>query len=311
MKKYALIAPIAAVIAILAACSHPKYQSIEGAAWGTTFHITYLGSPALADTVQAVIDRVNSTLSPFNPQSQISRINRGEDSIPGPEFAEVFALSQHVCSISGGLFDPTVAPLVNLWGFGYKPGADAPTQAQIDSALAGVGILQCHITPQGILRKKSPRTEFNFSAIAKGYGVDLIARALRASGCNHYMVEVGGEIALAGKSPRGTEWRIQVDAPDFDQPLRHNRQSVLSLTDCAIATSGNYRNYRHSADTIVGHTISPVTGRPVISNVLSATVIAPSCALADALATAAMAMHPDSARAMIASQGLELLEELE
>ena len=304
--KISIITAMMATL-LLCSCHNAEYRHIEGAAWGTTYHITYRSAEDLSPNVQQMIELVNSTLSPFNPNSQISRINRGEDSIPGPEFTEVFRLSQRICSISGGAFDPTVAPLVNLWGFGYKPGADEPSQQQIDSARQAVGILQCEISEEGVLRKKSPSTEFNFSSIAKGYGVDLIARALASQGCTDYMVEVGGEIVLAGKSPRGNEWRIQVDAPDFDNPEAHSRAQVLQLTDCAIATSGNYRNYRHSADTIVGHTISPLTGRPIITKTLSATVIAPTCALADALATTAMALPPDSAGAVITRAGARLI----
>lgn len=305
MKLQATLLCAAAIS--LAACNSKEYRYTEGAAWGTVYHITYCSDKDLSEQIVATIERVNTTLSPFNTLSEIARINRGEDSVPGPEFTEVFRLSQQICSISGGLFDPTVAPVVNLWGFGYKPGAEEPTAAQIDSALASVGILQCQITPEGVLRKKSPDTEFNFSAIAKGYGVDLIARALADEGCEHYMVEVGGEIALAGLSPRNKMWKIQVDAPDFANPAAHKRSQVLELTDCCIATSGNYRNYRQSADTIVGHTISPVTGRPIITTTQSATVIAHSCALADALATAAMALPADSAQAIASRAGARLI----
>lgn len=285
----------------------PQPRQMSGAAWGTTYHITYSAPSDLSDCVLEQIRLVNDELSPFNPASTLSKINNGEDVAASEMLRQVFALSQSVCSISAGAFDPTIAPLVNLWGFGYKHPADiadAPSQADIDSALQSVGMLQCSITPSGRIAKKSPQTEFNFSAVAKGYGVDCIARALRQAGCTDYMVEVGGEIALSGQSPNGGEWRIQIDAPVFAGPdnIAHQPMGVVQLTDCALATSGNYRNYRATSQGMAAHTISPVTGHPVLTSTLSATIIAPTCALADAMATAAMAMPADQALAMVESQ---------
>lgn len=279
-----------------------QYRQQQGTAWGTVYHITYSSDHDLSQTIAKAIDDINNTLSPFVETSEISKINRGEINKVGLDFKTVFTLSQQICSISGGAFDPTVAPLVNLWGFGYGKAADGyePDDAQIDSALQAVGIMQCHIDESGTLTKKSASTEFNFSAIAKGYGVDKIARALKNSGCDNYMVEVGGEINVAGKSPRGAEWRIQIDAPVPDSLCNtHERMGVIQLTDGAVATSGNYRNYHLIRDKMMGHTISPETGRPIETNTLSATVIAQTCTLADGLATAAMAMPDSTAIAMI------------
>lgn len=280
-------------------------RQMSGAAWGTTYHINYAADSDLSDRVLEQIQQVDAELSPFNPSSNLSKINNGEDVAASEMLRQVFALSQRVCSISGGAFDPTLAPLINLWGFGYKRGAsDVPSQQAIDSALQSVGIMQCSISPAGRIVKKSPQTEFNFSAVAKGYGVDRIASALRQAGCTDYMVEVGGEIALSGHNPRGEKWRIQIDAPVFDGPdnSTHQPMGVVQITDCALATSGNYRNYRPTAEGMAAHTISPVTGKPVLTNTLSCTIIAPTCALADALATAVMAMPADQAAAMIERQ---------
>ena len=288
--------------AMLCGCSQSNdgYVSVEGGCWSTTYHITYSGSRSLADSVQSVIDEVNAQLSPFAEGSVISRVNASAEPVRvGAMFADVFALSQRVCSLSGGAFDPTVAPLVNLWGFGYRDGdSDIPSDSTIAEALAWVGMPDCRMDSSGRVVKKAARTEFNFSAIAKGYGVDCIAAMLRRNGVENYMVEVGGEIALAGKNPRGERWHIQIDAP-VDGNLEHEGLRVLELTDCGVATSGNYRNFRETAAGRVWHTISPVTGYPVRSEVLSATVIAPDCATADALATASMAMPVDSAMAML------------
>lgn len=291
--------------------SQMQYRTADGMAWGTTYHIVYNNARDLGDTIAAEIARIDSTLSPFCQGSLISRVNAGDSTARADRgFAEVLAISQRVCRISGGAFDPTVAPLINLWGFGYAEGAsDVPDSAAIDSALLSVGILDCSIDPDGRIIKKSSATEFNFSAVAKGYGVDRVAEALRRCGCTDYMVEIGGEIALCGRNSRGEDWHIQVDAPESgpNGEIVHSRMLLLSLTDCGIATSGNYRNYRQTSAGTVGHTISPTTGRPVATNTLSATVIAPECALADALATAAMAMPADEARAMLEAEGVRAI----
>lgn len=303
-----------ALLAVLCACQgggQAEYRKAEGMAWGTTYHIIYKSASDLGDTIAAEIARIDSTLSPFCKGSIISRVNAGDTSARADRgLADVFALSQRVCRISGGAFDPTVAPLINLWGFGYAEGAaDVPDSAAIDSALRSVGILDCSIDADGRVIKKSPATEFNFSAVAKGYGVDRVAEALRRCGCSDYMVEIGGEIALRGRNSRGEDWHIQVDAPESgpNGEIVHSRMAMLALTDCCIATSGNYRNYRQTSAGAVGHTISPSTGRPVATSTLSATIIAPDCALADALATASMAMPADQAANMLRAEGVRAI----
>ena len=187
------------------------------------------------------------------------------------------------------------------WGFGPSGERVEPRQEQIDSALQLVGILDCRLEGLRFVRKH-PGTRFDFSAIAKGMGVDAVAAMLRRNGVTDYMVEIGGEVALGGRNPRGDDWRIQIDAPvDDPDGATHERMRVVAPgSGSCIATSGNYRNYRTLRDgTRAAHIISPATGRTVAPDVLSATVVAPSCMLADALATAAMAMPSDSALAMV------------
>lgn len=289
---------------ILSGCSNTgkKYRQAEGVTWGTVYHITYNADTDLSDSIVAAMHEIDMSLSPFQKESVVSRINRGEDMRADSMLSSVLSLSQRVNALSGGAFDPTVAPLINLWGFGYgeSAGADGPSQARIDSCLQWVGIGDCHIGPDGMMVKKHPRTEFNFSAVAKGYGVDHVARMLRRNGCTDYMVEIGGEIALSGASPRGGDWVIQVDAPVYDAAgVIHQELVCLSTTDAGIATSGDYRNFRDTGKGRVSHTINAFTGQPVATGTVSATVVAPSTAMADALATAVMAMPPDSALAMI------------
>ncbi len=292
---------VAAVI-LLAGCGGSRdtdYRKAEGIVWATTYHITYRSPLDLDDSLQIVFRQVEESLSPFDPTSTVSRINRGESAITDTMFRHIFNASCQVNAISHGAFDPTVAPLVNLWGFGYREHGGEPTDAQIDSALQLVGIDRCHLDKDKLV-KQHPGIEFNFSAITKGYGCDMIGEMLRRNGCTDYMVEIGGEVAVSGSNPHGTPWRIMIDSPDeSNREVRHRRLAVAEITDCGVATSGNYRNYRDTGSGKAWHTISPVTGRPAITTTVSATVVAPSAMLADALATACMAMPLDSAKAMI------------
>lgn len=251
--------------------------------------------------------QVNNSLSPFNDSSLVAAINRGEDPEADYLLQKVFTVSKQVNQWSGGYFDPTVAPLINLYGFGPAgPSNLSPTLSSLDSARSLVGLQDCSIS-NGHIVKKHPSTQFNFSAIAKGYGCDLVADMLRRNGCVDYMVEIGGEIAMSGVNPRGEDWHIQIDTPqENNESVTHDRLEVITPGKaykdgrCGVATSGNYRNYHVTSDGKKAvHTINPLTGAPAISSTLSVTVIAPSCILADALATACMAMPLDSAKAMI------------
>ncbi|MDE5785052.1 MAG: FAD:protein FMN transferase [Duncaniella sp.] len=285
---------------VFAGCDRQQFRTSEGGVWNTTYRITYQSDRSLDDSIIAVMKQVEMSLSPFNDSSLISRINRNEPGAkPDTLIATVFRASTDINRRSAGAFDPTVAPLVNAWGFGYRNGTGEPSQQLIDSLLDLVGIAGCSLTPDGII-KKHPSTEFNFSAITKGLGVDCVAAMLQRNGVDRYLVEIGGEIALAGLNPHNSPWRIMVDAPDSTDAAGHTRLTVISPGDGGIATSGNYRNY-HTLSTgkRSWHTISPATGYPAPSHILSATVIAPSTMIADALATSCMAMHPDSAMAMI------------
>lgn len=292
-----------ALVMILGSCtSGADYRSIEGVAWNTTWHITYKSDKDLTDSVLAVVEAVDNSLSAFNPSSLVSRINRGESTEADDLLIEVMDGSRYVFSLSDGAFDPTVGPLLNIWGFGTDKSASGcePTQAVIDSVRAFVGLDGIAILSDRTVQKRLPGMQLNFSAIAKGLGCDLVGRMLARNGCNDFMVEIGGEICLSGVSPRGKEWRIQIDAPIPDSLQTHSRMLTTEITDCGMATSGNYRNYRDiPASGRIGHTISPRTGRPITTRTLSATIVAPSTMMADALATAVMAMETDSALAML------------
>ena len=308
MKKIHIY--IISLIVLITSCTPAaQYRTAEGVMWNTTYHISYRSAEDLHDSIISVMKQVEQSLSPFAESSLISAVNRGDSVSADSLLTRIFNASQEVNRVSHGAFDPTVAPLVNLWGYGYRTTGIEPTSSSIDSLLMSVGIAECSIASDGRVVKKSPSTEFNFSAITKGYGCDLVGEMLARNGCQDYMVEIGGEIVVAGQSPRGGEWRIMVDAPiDCDTAIIHERMAVVELSDIGVATSGNYRNYRETPDGRTWHTISPRDGRPAITDLLSATVIAPNCMLADAYATACMAQYADSALAMIESlDGVEAL----
>lgn len=288
-----------------AGCSHsPTYHSDEGAIWATEYHIKYKAPRQMTDSILSTLRHVEMSVSVFNDSSLVSLLNRSSSVTADSILSRLFIASQRINRLSNGLFDPTLGPLIELWGFGRNHSLSAtPSDSMISHALEYVGIAECSISADGKITKKHPLTQFNFSAIAKGLACDEIGMMLRRNGITDYMIEIGGEVAVSGHNPHGEKWRLSVDAPMTDEssPATHHRLTVIDVTDCGVATSGNYRNYHHIDGSTVGHTLSPVTGRPTDSRCMSATVIAPDCMTADALATSCMAMTPDSALTMVES----------
>lgn len=305
MKRFYPALAALMIICVLYSCDTRKpFRSAEGVVWNTLYHITYASNVSLDDSIQQVMKNVEMSLSAFNDSSVVSRINRNESMATDSMFRKVFLESQRINRVSGGAFDPTVGPLVNLWGFGTDGHeTEPPSAAAVDSARRLVGIDSCHLAADGMMVKKDSLTMMNFSAIAKGYGCDEIGRMMRRNGVDDYMIEIGGEIAVAGKSPRGSLWRIKIAAPvECNDSVNHDGMGVIEIDSCGMATSGNYRNFRVIDGRSMGHTINPFTGQPALSGILSATVIAPECMTADALATACMILPLDSAVSMIESQ---------
>lgn len=202
------------LIPLLTSCANRNYEN-SGAVWGTSYRIVYTADRELGDSIVSVMSDVENELSMFKTSSTVSRINHGEDIEVGTMFAEVFGLSQEISRMSGGAFDPTVGPLTELWGFGTKhtDSLALPSDSIIEVTLPLVGIRDCSIENNHVI-KKHPQTTFDFSSIAKGYGVDAIAGMLERNGCNNYLVEIGGEVRTAGVNRNGKSWHIQIDAPD-------------------------------------------------------------------------------------------------
>ncbi len=268
--------------------SKNKWILNQGAVWNTEYHITYFHTDDLGDSIIKVLREYELSISPFNKESLITRINNNEsDSLDNNIFV-LYNKSKEVNVQTNGAFDPTLAPIINAWGFGYKNNT-TPTQAALDSMIQFVGIQKTHIENDRLV-KDDTRTEFNFSAIAKGLGVDKIGELLSHNGIENYMVEIGGEIVVKGMNSKGKNWKISIDRPtDNDSVIDHNSAAIVTLKNEAIATSGNYRNFKTDATGAkYNHIIDPKTGESAKSEVLSATIIAKDCMTADAYATAFM-----------------------
>lgn len=281
---------------IIVGQNKPTYRTQQGKIFGTLYTVTYEHNADLQPQIVAAMQAVDNSLSPFNRQSIITHINNNDSIEVDTLFTEVFRTAEHIYSESHGAFDPTVAPLVNAWGFGFKRGMDV-SNTTIDSLKELVGLSRVKLENKRV-EKADGRIMLDFSAIAKGYGSDCVARLLDSCGIQNYMVEIGGEVVVKGHNKNGNPWGIGITKP-IDDSLSVNQelQTVLRLTDCAVATSGNYRNFYYKDGVKYAHTIDPRTGYPVRHSLLSATVIADNCMRADALATAFMVLGVDSAMA--------------
>lgn len=274
-------------------------QRSEGSVFGTFYHITYQSGNNLQADIDTTLKQVDQSLSPFNKESVISAINTGRSMETNAMFVDVFTLAQEVSKETDGAFDITVAPLVNLWGFGFK-NMDGVSQEKVDSLLPYVGYQTVRLK-DGKVEKDHPETMLDCSAIAKGYGVDAVGLCLERQGVKNYMVEIGGEVRVRGYNPRGELWHVGINKPDDDpESLNGEIEQVLQITDLSMATSGNYRNYYEKDGKKYAHTIDPRTGYPVQHSILSSTVIATDCATADAYATSFMVMGMEQAKKVLA-----------
>ena len=288
----------AAVVAV--ACQQMSKENvyyIRGEAQGTTYGITYIAQKPIEKTaVDSILKVIDLSMSTYIDNSLISKINKGEHLPIDPHFGKVLSASMDIYKQSDGIFDPSIGQLINAWGFGKKENHTPPTQKQIDSLLALTGMDKVHVatTPKDtFVEKDNPNIQLNFNAIAQGYTSDVIADYFLSKQITNFIVEVGGEIVIHGRNTlKGKSWTIGIDnplqKPDEDREI----VATVELTDCGLATSGNYRKLW--TDSLTGqkyvHTLNPKTGRPQPSNLLSATVIAPSAMLADGYATTLMAL---------------------
>ncbi len=274
------------------------YQHNRGQIFGTFYSITYQCDNDLQKEIEAELKKVDLALSMFNKESIISKINRNEKVELNEVFLQVFTLAQKVSQDTDGAFDITVAPLVNAWGFGFKTG-DQPSVTSIDSLMSTVGYNKISLKGRQVF-KENKNTMLDCSAIAKGYGSDVVAAFLKKRGIENFMVEIGGEVVTQGISEKRVPWRIGVTKPTEDSlSIGDELQTVLNVTNKAMATSGNYRNFYYKDGKKYAHTIDPKTGYPVQHSLLSATVLANNCATADAYATSFMVMGIEKAKAVL------------
>ena len=295
-----LILLIVGTVIIVGQQRNTPYQHDTGLVFGTEYHVTYQHGSSLHKEIEAELRKVDMSLSPFNRQSTISKVNNNEPVELDQMFTDVFGMAMSISEETGGAFDITVAPLVNAWGFGFRDGV-SPDRHTIDSLMEIVGYRKVRLK-DGKIEKQDNRMMLDCSSIAKGYGSDVVARMLERKGIENYMVEIGGEIVTKGISEKRLPWRIGVTKPTDDSlGVSREYQTVLNVTNKAMATSGNYRNFYYKNGKKYAHTIDPRSGRPVEHGLLSATVVAPTAAEADALATACMVLGPQGARELVES----------
>lgn len=301
MRKYTLPLFVAVLVVASAAWyltrSEARVQSYRGSTMGSTFAVTWVETqphPSVAVEVDRMLARITQLMSTYDATSELSAFNRSTGTewfAVAPELAEVVTIALRTSDLCDGVFDVTVNPLVAAWGFGPKASPTPPSDAELEriAEVVGYRLLSARIDPPA-LKKQVPGVQVDLNGIAPGYAVDQIAKQLVALGINDYLIDVGGELRAAGKKAASTPWRVAVEVPDtHTQPL----DGAFALQDTALATSGDYRNYIERDGKRLAHTIDPRTRRPLEHHLASVTVLAPTAAEADALATALNVWGPD------------------
>ncbi len=291
----------------LAGCSgEQKYVQISGYAQGGEYYVTCSIPSArqiepLKQAISDTLSAIDWSVSGYNSGSLITRINSGERAPLDSIFIDLFEMSRRFFAESGGAVDVTCGPLFDLWGFGFRQ-SRMPSRQEVDSAMALVGIDRFSIEtgPDGGSYLNMPcGGSINFNAIAQGYSCDAVAAVLEKFGSRNYMVSLGGELVCRGLNARGGKWRVWIDRPeDGNMQPGVLKQDIISVSDCGLVTSGNYRKYYIVDGRKYAHTIDPATGCPVTHDLLSATVVAEDSATADAMATAMMVLGPEKGRAL-------------
>lgn len=308
MRNYILFL-VCVILVIVWSCRTPfnggVYCKIHGFTQGTSYNITYRVPDTIdyQDEIDSILRDFDLSLSSYIPSSIISRINSNDTGIITDEYFEiVFRKAKEVFIVSDSLFDITVMPLVNVWGFG--PGnRENVDKSLIDSILQFVGMEKVRLENHRII-KADPRVQLDVNAIAQGYSVDIIADFLETQGITDYMVEIGGEVKVKGNNPKGQLWKIGIDKPEFGNYAPGEQlQAVIALNNRSLATSGNYRQFYEENGVKYTHTINPKTGYPVNQSLLSATIIADDCMTADAYATVCMVSGLEKSKKILENHG--------
>jgi thiamine biosynthesis lipoprotein len=280
----------------------PQKSFFQGQAFGTTFSIQVysINEIDFEKGIDSVLSKVNNSVSTYIPESDISKINSGNTTIIVDDiFIDNFNISAEVYEITGGFFDPTIGVLRNAYGFGDTNSIQEIDSLALDSMMKFVGFNKVKLTSENKIEKLYPEIYIDFNAVAKGYGIDLIGSYLDSKGVGNYLIELGGEILAKGKNvEKNKSWLVGIENVNLNDK---SFSSIIALENIAMATSGNYRKFR--IDSLTGkkyvHTLNPITGSAAKSDITSATVLAPTCALADAYATAFMALGLENSKAIL------------
>jgi len=308
IKKLIIACSILPILAV--GCGWKEEVIISGSTMGTTYQIKIITSyfnslKGLKEKIDKRLDEINQNMSTYRPDSEISRFNAIQDSQArfriSNDFLNVMQVAQRIYERSDGAWDGTIKPLVNLWGFGNTRNVQqVPIESDIKATLSVVGFQHIHVSAEGYLQKKLGPLTLDLASIAKGYAVDQISRLLKDLGLVHFLVEIGGEVYAAGYRKDGSSWRVGINQPDISAAVTDTYQ-VVPLHNRAMATSGDYRNYFEVQGHRYSHILDPRTGYPVNNGVVSVSVVADNCMLADGLATAVMVMGHEVGLALIAS----------
>ena len=293
MKRF-LSLPLLGALALGMACTpKPKsYATVDGFTQGSTYHIVYNDPQGrdLRTDIEELLEDFDNSLSVYNPSSLLTRLNENDPAaVPDRWFTECLAISHGISEDTEGAFDVTLRPLIAAYRIGTDDTPHLLSQREIDSIRVFTGYRKVRIE-NGRLVKEDPRLALDFNAIAQGYSSDLMGAMFDSLGIEDYMVEIGGEILCKGRNPSGGEWKVGIDRPvEGNMVPGEDLQTILKLTDRGLVTSGNYRKFAYDENgNKVTHTIDPHTLRPAVHNLLSATIIAPTSAVADGYATACM-----------------------
>ncbi len=299
-------------LAFFVSCSEQNQDlgvHLQGRTMGTTYNVRYypkqpIDSKLVQDKIDQSLLQLNQQMSTYIPDSQISQFNKMQSTEPmqiDAGFAYVVEQAIELAKLSQGALDVTVGPLVNLWGFGPdKKPTQLPSDEQLSQIADYVGIDKLLLNGNQ-LTKLDPRLKVDLSAIAKGYGVDVVAQVLESLSISDYLVEIGGEMRLKGQKPAGQSWLVAIEKP---QSIERSVQQVLNVGDNALATSGDYRNYFEQDGIRYSHTIDPTTAKPIRHKLASVSVVAENCTLADGWATALNVLGPEKGYQLASDLGL-------
>ena len=297
---------ILSIVTILVSCAHkPQKIKYEGVVQGSYFSIIYYDEEgrAFEAEIDSIFKEVDNSVSLWNENSIIRKVNRNEDVVVNQIFKDNFEWARKASEFSDGAFDATIGPWVSAWGFHYKKEIEMSPE-MVDSIRELVGYQKITIVDDKVV-KANPNMTLDFNAVAQGYNTDLIGNFLETKGICNYLVDVGGEILARGNKPNGDLWTIGIEKPAENYDSERSVQEKLTLKDKGIVTSGNYRKYIEKDGVRYSHSIDPKTGYPVEQSLLSATIIADNASWADCLATICMIVGKEKASKLLENQGVE------